>query len=187
MVNTLKQRRIWIIGCPSAGKTTVGSLLSQLLSIPLIELDNLYWEGNWARAKSTDFSLQVENLTNQHSWIVTGDYDDSNKILCQKVDTIIFLDVPYIVACIRLIKRTFLNIVTRKDLGHGNKESIKRLLGKDSIIIYLVKIYKKSRTKNLALIENMKNVKVKSIILRNQTITEIIELLTIKLDKFHED
>ena len=181
------RKRIWVIGCPCSGKTTVASLLSKLFNIPLIELDDLYWGHNWTRADSVTFSSQVDKLTNQNSWIVTGDYDDSSKIIYQKVNTIIFLDVSFIIAFTRLIKRTFNNIITRKDLGHCNKESLKRLFSKDSMIIYLFKIHKKSRIKNLTLTRDVENTKIKSIVLYNRNIIEIIELLAIKLNKIYDN
>ena len=44
--------RINVVGTSGCGKSTVGKRIAERLSVPYIQLDELYWKPNWA--ESTD-------------------------------------------------------------------------------------------------------------------------------------
>ena len=65
-----------IAGCTGSGKSTTATRLSEILGIPFISLDSLFWKPGWALTPSAEFKqIVVDKLTAAHgSWIVDGDY-----------------------------------------------------------------------------------------------------------------
>ena len=59
---------------------------------------------------------------------------------------IIFLDLPFYLVLFRIIKRSFIRSLTRKELWSGNKENIfKHLFTKDSLILWVIKTFHKNK------------------------------------------
>ena len=46
----LTSKRIVIVGCPGAGKSTLAIQLGELLHIPVFHLDQLWWRPGWVEA-----------------------------------------------------------------------------------------------------------------------------------------
>ena len=45
-------QRIIIIGCGGAGKSTLARKLGEVLDLPVVHLDQLFWKPNWHRRQS---------------------------------------------------------------------------------------------------------------------------------------
>ena len=43
MITILNMTRILVIGCPGAGKTYFAKKLKEITGLPVIHMDNLYW------------------------------------------------------------------------------------------------------------------------------------------------
>ncbi|MER3124985.1 AAA family ATPase [Bacillus pumilus] len=122
MTNEGANQRIWIIGAPGSGKTTLANQLKQELTLPHYELDALFWQANWKKTDKNLFIETVHEVVKQKQWVVDGQYSSVHHILAEYADTIIWLDVRRRKTFPRLIKRTFKRLITREKLWNGNKE-----------------------------------------------------------------
>jgi len=77
-------------------------------------------------------------------------------MMMEKVDTVIWLDYSFHINLYRLTKRTFGRVISRKKLWEdsNNRESLKLMLSKESIFIWLIKSYPKNRNKYFDLMQN---------------------------------
>lgn len=116
-------RRIWLLGPPGAGKTTLGRQLAERLGRPHHELDAFFWHRGWTRADGDRFCAAVAEMAAGEAWIADGQYHEAHSVLASRADAVVWLDVPLRVALTRVARRTLRRLVTRTGLWNGNRET----------------------------------------------------------------
>ena len=120
-------KRVLIVGCAGAGKSTFARRLADLSGLPLVHLDQHYWQPGWMETAVEDWSRKVRDLTAPPSWIMDGNYGDTLPIRLARADTVIHLDFPRRVCLWRVLKRTTLQYgKTRQDMTPGCPERFNR-------------------------------------------------------------
>ena len=143
-------QRIIIIGTTGSGKSTLAKKISDKTNIPFQSLDALFWKANWQESSDSEIFNKIEAfLANKKSWIIDGNYTRTQHITWTKADTIIWLDLPFYLNFYQSISRAISRIIHQQELweGTGNKESLQRLLSKDSILIWIFKCFWKNKAK----------------------------------------
>lgn len=100
-------RRIIVLGSPGSGKSVFANQLARLTKLPIVALDDLYWEENWQRPEPAVFAERFFQELNRGAWIMEGNYHHTyldERI--QQADLIIFLDVSTITALCGVIMRS---------------------------------------------------------------------------------
>lgn len=87
-------KRIIVIGCPGSGKSVFSIKLSNILQIPVIHLDNLYWNSDKTTVDNEVFRNRLTDSIQKDSWIIDGNYISTMEIRLQHCDTVFFLDYP---------------------------------------------------------------------------------------------
>ena len=85
-------QRINVVGATGAGKTTVARRLSQVLHIPHVEIDALFWEPNWTRAPAGILAQRVAEATSPERWVLDGNYRVVRDLIWPKATGIVWLD-----------------------------------------------------------------------------------------------
>lgn len=141
-------RRINVIGTSGSGKSTFARQLAHQLSVPYIEMDQLFWQPNWQQTPDEKFFLKIATEIAQDSWVLDGNYSRSQPLKWQKTQSIIWLDYSFTLTMYRAIKRALSRILTGKELwpNTGNKESFKMtFMSSDSILLWTLKSYFKNK------------------------------------------
>jgi chloramphenicol 3-O-phosphotransferase len=68
----LPGRRIIVVGPSCAGKTTLAERLAELLGVPFVELDALYWKPGWEESSDEEFVPRVMEATAGDGWVVAA-------------------------------------------------------------------------------------------------------------------
>ncbi len=100
-----KFKRILVIGCPGAGKSTFAEILSKKLGLPLFSLDDLYWLEGWKRPAAEDWNQLLQDLIEKDSWIIDGNYASCLAPRLEKAQLVIFFDFTTSVCFRSVIKR----------------------------------------------------------------------------------
>lgn len=116
-------KRIMIIGCCGAGKSSFARQLHALTQIHLIHLDQHYWRPNWVETPTIEWEKNVQALAALPTWIIDGNYGGTMDIRIKRADIIIYLDYPTWKCLWRVLKRTWQNHGrARADMPKGCKE-----------------------------------------------------------------
>jgi adenylate kinase family enzyme len=129
-------RRVCIVGTSGSGKTTLARQLSERLDARHIELDALHWQPDWTPAEKDVLAMSVAEALSGAAWVVDGNYSLLHDITWAQADTIIWLDYPLPLVLSRVTRRTVSRLVRRSELWNGNRERLRALFSRDSIILW---------------------------------------------------
>jgi len=118
-----KDKKILIVGICAAGKSTLARKLSSELNLPVIHLDQHFWNPGWVVSDEAKWVETIKNLTQKPKWIMEGNYSSTFDIRFPEADTIIVLDFNRYLAMYRAIKRLIkFRGKTRPDMTEGCQE-----------------------------------------------------------------
>jgi adenylate kinase family enzyme len=93
--------------------------------LKVYHLDRFFWQPNWRR-KSREIRIEMlENLVWQRYWVIEGTYINSSDRHLIEADTVIYLDMPSVKCCLRIIKRHFAPQASpRPDIPEGSSDKL---------------------------------------------------------------
>lgn len=141
----MKPRRVHVVGTSGSGKTTVARAIADRLGIRHIELDAINWQPGWVSLPEDEFRDKVEEATAEGDWTIDGNYKAVRDIIWDRVDTIVWLDIPFTPVFLRVLRRTIRRLVTREKLWNTNTENLGALFGKYSMPMWVIKTHKRRR------------------------------------------
>lgn len=116
-------KRVVVLGCCGAGKSTFSRELAQLTELPIIHLDQHYFEPNWKEKEKSEWNKIVTALAQQEEWIMDGNYSSSLDLRLPHSDTIVYLNNGTLSNLYRVIKRIIIHYGRqRPDSAPGCKE-----------------------------------------------------------------
>jgi adenylate kinase family enzyme len=134
--------RIAVVGTSCAGKTTFASSLAQLLAVPHLELDAVYWGPNWTPVPLEQFRDTVDRMTAQPRWVSDGNYHPVRDLIWQRASAIVWLNYSFPLVFSRALRRTLSRCIRRTHLFGGNRESfVTSFLSRDSILLWILKTH----------------------------------------------
>lgn len=125
--------RIVVVGSSGSGKTTIARRLSDVLDLPLLELDSVAHREGFADEPRPWFGPEVSDFVNQERWVVDGNYTSwgTSDLVWPRADTIVWPDLPRHIVMWRVTRRTLRRVVTREKLWGGVKEPFSNLYSRD--------------------------------------------------------
>jgi len=94
-----------IVGNGGAGKSTVAGRLGELLDLPVVHLDQEYWQEGWVPSDRDAWRVRCGELTGAEFWIIDGNYSSTYPERIERADLIVFLDLPRRVTIPSAIRR----------------------------------------------------------------------------------
>lgn len=93
--------RVMVIGCGGAGKSTLARALGEKTGLPVVHLDQIWWEpGNWQHLEKAEFDQRLAVELEKTRWILDGNFNRTIEARLEVCDTVIYLDYPRLV-CIK--------------------------------------------------------------------------------------
>lgn len=116
-------KRIAIVGCPGAGKSTLAVQLRTVLNLEVIHLDAYFWKPGWVETPQQEWVEIHDELIEKSEWIMDGNYARTSMHRFVAADTVIFLDYSRWLCLWRGFKRVIrYHGRTRPDLAVGCPE-----------------------------------------------------------------
>ena len=87
-------RRVLVIGCPGAGKSTLTRALAETLGLPAVYLDRLWWKSGWINRTREEFDARLDAALAEDAWVMDGNYLRTLELRLRAADTVFLLDYP---------------------------------------------------------------------------------------------
>ncbi len=144
--------RINIIGTSGSGKTTFGRELAETLEIPFLEMDAIFWGPNWESPPDEVYFPKLKALLEGDNWVLDGNYTRTMDFKWDRVQAVIWLNFSFPRTIYQAVQRALSRLISQEELwpGTGNRENLKMLFSKDSIIWWTVSSYKRHVKRNSA-------------------------------------
>ena len=84
--------RILIIGCSGSGKSRLARILGKELGLPVVHLDQLWWQADWQNVTVEEFDSRLAMALSMDRWIIDGNYSRTMEARLSRCDTVIYLD-----------------------------------------------------------------------------------------------
>lgn len=98
-------KRILIIGCCGAGKSTLALTLGRKLQLPVFHLDRLWWRSGWVETSADEFDAELAAILKQDCWVLDGNYNRTLPKRLAHADTVILLRYSRLRCLWRILKR----------------------------------------------------------------------------------
>lgn len=85
-------KKIIVIGCPGAGKSTLAKELSRLCKLPLYHLDMIWNKSDKTTITREEFDNKLDEIFKEDEWIIDGNYQRTLEKRIKEADTIFLLD-----------------------------------------------------------------------------------------------
>jgi adenylate kinase family enzyme len=119
------RKRILVVGCAGAGKSTFSKRLGELLGLPVVHLDSFFWGPGWKETRPDEWEAKVRELTRREAWVMDGNYGGTMDVRLAAADAAVFLDMPRNLCLWRVIGRRFRFAgKPRPDMAPGCPEKI---------------------------------------------------------------
>ncbi len=130
--------RVAVVGPAGSGKTRFAKSLARNVGAAYLDLDSHCWESNWTPGNYEVVKHRIVKAMAADRWVSDGNYGKFREIQLPRTTTLVWLDYSLPVCLLRLLRRTVIRTVTRKELWAGNRESFYRqFFSKRSIFLFL--------------------------------------------------
>jgi adenylate kinase family enzyme len=101
-------KRVVIIGPGASGKSTLARILGEITGLPVIELDQVFWQPGLVETPRDQWLELQRRLVGESEWIMEGDLgpNDAVEVRLRAADTIIFLDLSLARCAWRALRRS---------------------------------------------------------------------------------
>jgi adenylate kinase family enzyme len=125
-----------VYGVTGSGKSTLARTLGDLTGIPVTSVDDLTWSPGWVPMPEDEQIATFDRITRADSWVLDSAYGPWRRLVVERADLVVALDYPRLTSLSRLLRRTATRMIDRQEVCNGNRESLRAVLGRDSILVW---------------------------------------------------
>ena len=115
-----RPKRVLVAGASGVGKSTLARQVAAHLALPYVEIDALYHDPQWQPRPT--FRDDVIALAAEDEWVTEWQYPVARPLLAERVDALVFLDLPRWLVTWRIVGRTLHRTLRRTELWNGLRE-----------------------------------------------------------------
>jgi hypothetical protein len=140
--------RVLVVGTSGAGKSVLAARLARALGGPHVELDAFQHGPGWSQRSVEELRERTASaIAGQDVWVVDGNYGDVRDLLWPQATTLVWLDYPRAVVMSRVVRRSVVRVVTRRELWNGNRSDWRRWGDPDHPIRWALSTHAANRSK----------------------------------------
>lgn len=125
MKKSFPYRKVLIVGCGGAGKSTLAAEMGKRFGLPVVHLDKLWWLPHWQHRTEQEFDEMLGAELTKNEWIMDGNFFRTFKMRLKYADFCIFLDYDTELCMQSVYERAQkYNGKTRPDMADGCTEQV---------------------------------------------------------------
>ncbi|WP_285724971.1 adenylate kinase [Psychromicrobium xiongbiense] len=130
-------QRVLIYGVTGSGKSSFANTLGLLTGIPVHLVDEEFgWLPDWTKRAEEEMVRMAESALAEPAWIFDSAYQEYRSQATDRAQLVICLDYSRTRTLWRLVRRTLRRVRTAESICNGNRETWRKVLSMDSIIIW---------------------------------------------------
>ncbi len=141
----LMASRILVYGVTGSGKSTLAARIARRTGLPYHPVDDLTWEPGWVAVPDDVQRDRIARICAGDEWVLDSAYSSWKDLPLARADLIVGLDFPRWLSYGRLLRRTVARLVSRETICNGNRETLRALLAKDSILVWHFSSFRRKR------------------------------------------
>ena len=94
-------KKVLILGCPGAGKSTFARKLRDKTGLPLYYLDMIWHKPDRTTITKQEFDAKLSEIIKQEEWIIDGNYGRTLEMRFKECDTRLYLQRRLSMATVR--------------------------------------------------------------------------------------
>jgi adenylate kinase family enzyme len=134
-----------VYGVTGSGKSTLAQTLGELTGIPVTSVDDITWSPGWFPMPTDEQIATFDRLTRGDAWVLDSAYGSWRDMVIERADVVVALDYPRLTSLGRLLRRTATRLIDGKEVCNGNRESLREVLGRDSILVWQLTSFRRKR------------------------------------------
>lgn len=138
-------KRIFVYGVTGSGKSILAQRIAEALDLPYIPVDDLTWRPGWVVVPFDEQRTLFTEICDREAWVLDSAYGHWLEIPLARVEQIVALDYPRWFSFMRLLKRTVWRLFDRRTVCNGNRESLRLILSRDSILPWHFRSWRRKR------------------------------------------
>jgi adenylate kinase family enzyme len=137
--------RILVYGVTGSGKTALAERISAATGIPWHSVDDLTWEPGWVPVPADEQRRRIEAICAGERWVLDTAYGAWLDIVLARAELIVALDFPRWRSLSRLVRRTLARALDGRTICNGNRESLRHVFSRDSIVVWHFQSFPRKR------------------------------------------
>jgi adenylate kinase family enzyme len=148
--------RVNVVGVSGGGKSTFARALAHRIGAPYIEMDALFWKPGWQESGDQEFFAKLGAALDRPRWVLDGNYRRTTSIKWANITAVVWLDYSFPRVAFQAVSRAINRALTGKELwpGTGNRESFRRMLSRESVLLWTLQTYSVRRRQYPALADD---------------------------------
>ncbi len=140
-------QRVLVYGVTGSGKSTLARQVAERTGLPLVEVDDLTWLPGWVQRPVDEQRRMLTEVCAGERWVLDSAYGTWTDVVLARADLVVGLDYPRWVSLGRLLRRTAVRVVDRRQVCGGNTETLRQAFSRESIVLWHVRSFAGKRAR----------------------------------------
>lgn len=138
--------RVLFYGVTGSGKSSAARAYAKATGLPEFSVDDcIGWLPGWEQRDAAEQRALGAAIAAQDRWVLDSAYGGWLDLVLARAELVVALDYPRWLSLSRLVRRTAQRIVTGQVVCNGNRETLARVLAKDSVIRWHFQSFSRKR------------------------------------------
>ncbi len=119
-------------------------------------MDAIYWGPQWHGPPDEEFFPKLSEALEAAEWVLDGNYTRTMVFKWDRVQAVVWLNYSFSRTLDQAINRALSRLFNREELwpGTGNRENLRMLFSKDSIVLWTIQGYHRHIKRNIGYIHD---------------------------------
>jgi len=140
-------RRYLIYGVTGSGKSTLALRVATRTGLPYHAIDDLTWLPDWEEVPAGTQREVIAELCGRERWVIDAAYGAWLDLPLARADVVVGLDYPRWRSLWRVARRSVGRAIDQRPICGGNVETWRRVLSKDSMIVWHFRSFGRKRAR----------------------------------------
>ncbi len=140
--------RVLVYGVTGSGKSTAAARLGAALGLPVHLVDEeVGWLPGWVERPDAEQRSIAGSIAAGDRWVLDSAYGKWLDLVLPRAQVVVGLDYPRWLSLGRLVRRTARRWARRERVCNGNVETLDKILGPDSILVWHFRSFARKRAR----------------------------------------